>query len=222
MSLPRTFCLSSASAALTPSTALTSFTNHYEVMKLYPSASTEDVKTQFRTLRAEYFASDARRYRQLQTAYAVLVDVEARREYDELYRASTGLSAVVSESGGADESSRSAGSSGSARSALVKAAVSRIDAQTAEGKAEEARRCTEEELLRRVEEEEQRCAEELRGREADPNWGLKHFSPVYAPLIGSEPYHSFVPVAVDYEVGEVKRRARRPTYVGEIAAKAVP
>jgi hypothetical protein len=91
MSLPRTACLSPASAALTPSTSLTTFTNHYEVMKLDPSATTEEVKAQFRKLRAEYFASDASRYRQLQTAYAVLVDGETRREYDELYRASMEL-----------------------------------------------------------------------------------------------------------------------------------
>lgn len=203
MSLPRTFCLSSASAALTPSTSLTAFTNHYEVMKLDPSASTDDVKAQFRKLRAEYFAADASKYRQLQTAYAVLVDEEARREYDALYRASTGLSSRASEV-------ESSGSALLRRKALVKAAVEKIDAQTQQAKVEEE--------LRRVEEDE-----EQRRREADPNWGLKHFSPAYAPLIGSEPYHSFVPVAVEYDVGEKKRRrSRRPTYVGEIAAKAVP
>jgi curved DNA-binding protein CbpA len=215
-------------------------------MKLDPSATTEAVKAQFRKLRAEYFASDASKYRQLQTAYAVLVDGEARREYDELYRASRGLPALASESASeksADTSSTSAGSVSSLRgSVLVKAAVSRIDAQSQDGKIEEQRRREEEEQRRHEEEEEQRRREEgeeqrrraeeeerrraeeeeQHHREADPNWGLKHFSPLYEPLIGSEPYHSFVPVAAEYELRTTKTRSRRPTYVGEIAVKAAP
>ncbi|OAG05213.1 uncharacterized protein CC84DRAFT_1218580 [Paraphaeosphaeria sporulosa] len=224
MSLPRTFCLSSASAALTPSTILTSFPNHYEVMKLSPSASTEDVKAQFRTLRGEYFASDAGKYRQLQTAYAVLVDSEARREYDELYRASMGLPVQpvandpLESSGSASPSLR--------KSALVKAAVSRIDAQSQEPSREEQQRLAGEELRLRQEkeneEERRRRAEEQRQREADPNYGLKHFTPVYVPLIGSQPYHSYVPVAAEHEGMERKRKSRRPMYVGKLAAKAVP
>jgi cobalamin-dependent methionine synthase I len=115
---------------------------------------------------------------------------------------------------------------------LVKAAVSRIDAQTQDRKVDEERRLEEEEQRRREEEDERRCVEEEEQRraeeeeqcrrEADPNWGLKHFSPLYQPLIGSEPYHSFVPVAVEYELREKKPRSRRPTYLGEIAVKAAP
>ncbi|KAL5383990.1 hypothetical protein PMIN02_009412 [Paraphaeosphaeria minitans] len=218
MSLPGTFCLSSASAALTPSTTLTSFPNHYEAMQLTPSACTEDVKAQFRTLRGEYFACDAGKYRQLQTAYAVLVDSEARREYDELYGASMGLPRTAGETG---ESSGSASAS-LRKSALVKAAVSRIDAQAQEPDLGQRLRAEEELRLRREQEEAEEEEEGRRQREADPNYGLKHFSQVHAPLIGSQPYHSYVPVAAEYEGGKRTRRSRRPMYVGELAAKAVP
>lgn len=191
-------------------------------MKLSPNASFDDVKAQFRKLRGEYFASDAEKYRQLQTAYAVLVDPESRREYDELYRASMGLPLSPGETA---ESSRSAGGAASPKrrkSALVKSAVSRINAQShvVSGAGDWQRM---EEESRRKEEEEER-----RQRDADSNWGLKHFEPLFTPLIGSRPYHSFVPVAVVYgHVGvevrtEVRTRSRRPRYVGKLAAKAMP
>ncbi|KAJ4355882.1 uncharacterized protein N0V89_003905 [Didymosphaeria variabile] len=233
MALPRTFCLSSASASLTPSTCLTTFTNHYEVLGLDHWATDEEVKAQFRTLRAKYFSTDVGKYRQLQTAYAVLVDWEARREYDAVYRVSMGLSPPASERASASESNSEKAtdetvlaSSGSAsstasppKSTIVRVAVSRIDAH-ARADTDSMQMAKLEEELRRVEEEQRQGEEEE--RLADPNWGLKHFSPQYKSLIGTRRYSSYVPIAEKYEHGDIKPRSRRPTYVGGIATNAVP
>ncbi|KAL1605267.1 hypothetical protein SLS60_004814 [Paraconiothyrium brasiliense] len=236
MALPRTFCLSSASASLTPSNCLTSFTNHYEVLGLDHWATTEEVKVQFRKLRVKYFSTDVGKYRQLQTAYAVLVDWEARREYDAVYRVSMGLPPLAGERASAsgstrekatDEmvlaSSRSASSTGSPpKSAIVKVAVSRIDAQTRADTGSIQMAKLEEELRRVEEEQHQHEEEQRRLREAEPNWGLKHFSPQYKSVIGTRRYSSYVPIAEKYEHDEMKPRSKRPTYIGGIATNALP
>lgn len=206
------------------------------------------------------------KYRELQTAYAVLVDWEARREYDGVYRVSMGLPALAGKGGGdvgrsktrpASTSTSASASTSTSTSAstsadslartesrgrkTVRDAVMRIDAQVqgqVQGeagkrfvevlKAEEKYWIAEQEVEVvaevEVEEEQRDIAEEAEQyrREDDPNWGLKHFSPQARPLLGTEPYHSWVPVARRYEHGRKKPKSRRPTYVREMAAKAVP
>lgn len=218
MSLPKNYCMSAASVSLTPGASLANFPNHYAILQLDQWATTEEVKVQYRKLRAEYFTTNAEKYRQLQSAYAVLVDWEARREYDVVYRVWMGIPPF--ENGNLE------------MAAVVKAAVSRIDAQIEPFqeeknrvemcKFEEQRRLEEEQ--KRLAEEEQRLREEeeQRCREADTNWGLKHFAAQYSPLLGSEPYHSYVPVAKGYTHGDSKPKSRRPTYVGRIAGNATP
>ncbi|KAF2277662.1 uncharacterized protein EI97DRAFT_432520 [Westerdykella ornata] len=69
--------------------------DHYAVLHLDTWATSEEIKSSYRSLRAEYFRSDPAKYRALQAAYAVLVDAEARRKYDVVYRASKGLPVPV-------------------------------------------------------------------------------------------------------------------------------
>ncbi|KAF1977910.1 hypothetical protein BU23DRAFT_657466 [Bimuria novae-zelandiae CBS 107.79] len=248
MSLPKTYCMSAASISLTAGTSFANVPDHYAIMQLDIWATTEEVKVQFRKLRTEYFTSDAAKYRQLQTAYAVLVDREARAEYDAVYRERMGLPppTITGELVSTVSSSR--------KISIMQAAVSRIDAQASPSQEDrhraemarlEAERAREEEMRareaeeQRVREEEQRVleeehrareAEEQRAREeeeqrvrdADPNWHLKHFSQKYKPLNGSRLYHSFVPVAKHYERSSRKLKSQRPTYGGGFAVMAAP
>ncbi|KAJ4297849.1 hypothetical protein N0V90_005748 [Kalmusia sp. IMI 367209] len=235
--------------------SIANWPDHYAALGLDHWATTEEVKAQFRALRSEYFNTDVTKYRKLQMAYAVLVDWEARRKYDVEYRQRLGLppppSPPPTESSTSsptkpplsDQSRSLSVSSASSVSPFssVKAAVSRLDAQTEHGdkrrvqvarleeehqrEAEEERRREEEEERRREEEEEEeerrRKGKEER-RLADPDWALKHFSPVCKPMIGTVPYHSYVPTAVVYEHGGKKTKARRPSYMRGIAKNARP
>lgn len=69
--------------------------DHYAILHLDTWATSEEIKAAYRNLRLEYFRSDPAKYRALQAAYAVLVDAEARRKYDIVYRASKGLPVPV-------------------------------------------------------------------------------------------------------------------------------
>lgn len=92
--------------------------------------------------------------------------------------------------------------------------------------AEEHRLRAEEEQRRLEEEEQQRIAEEelQRARAADPNWALKHYTPCYKPLLGTQPYTSYIPFAARYlhDSRSLKMKARRPGYMGEVAVNALP
>lgn len=61
-------------------------------------------------------------------------------------------------------------------------------------------------------------------RSQDANWGLKHHRRLYEPVVGTQPYTSFIPMLVEYE--GVQRHpvlgCRRPVYVGKIAVYARP
>ena len=64
--------------------------SHYELLRLSPSATPEQLRQAFRTLSKRYHPDTAslplpeaeRAFQQLQQAYAVLSDPEARRRYD--------------------------------------------------------------------------------------------------------------------------------------------
>ncbi|KAF1835769.1 hypothetical protein BDW02DRAFT_495109 [Decorospora gaudefroyi] len=54
-------------------------------------------------------------------------------------------------------------------------------------------------------------------RTGDPNWGLKRHRRTHEPLLGSEPYQSWVPLPTWF-----LPKGRQPTYVGHLARNAVP
>ncbi|KAF1963031.1 hypothetical protein CC80DRAFT_399050 [Byssothecium circinans] len=59
----------------------------------------------------------------------------------------------------------------------------------------------------------------------DPNWGLKHYNPVFEPVLGSEPYHSFVPMSEVYMHMYGKDPTAKcsvPRYRGDFAINAQP
>lgn len=206
MSLPKNYCMSSASAILIPGESLASFPDHYAILGLDKYCTADEVKDSFRKMRAEYFATDVSKYRQLQSAYAVLIDVEARREYDSIYCAMKGI--LPSAQVWGDHEIRN--SNCSVSKSVVMAAVSRIDAQTSSLQEEEVAPKTD------IGREEQRAPRDMNTQ----NWALKHFRPQYEPLIGSRPYHSFIPIAAGYEHGSLQ--SSRPTYIGKIAAMSNP
>lgn len=89
---PSTLLSSSSSASVsTPTSAPPLFADHYRTLGLDHWATSEEIKTAYRQLREEYFNTDAIKYRALQAAYAVLVDWEARRAYDVVYRERLGV-----------------------------------------------------------------------------------------------------------------------------------
>jgi curved DNA-binding protein CbpA len=74
-----------------PSLLSPDFTDYYSVLHLSHLATSDEIKTAHRKLRVQYFETDANKYNALQTAYAVLIDGEARRNYDVVYRMRFGL-----------------------------------------------------------------------------------------------------------------------------------
>jgi len=69
------------------------------------------------------------------------------------------------------------------------------------------------------EEEEMEAA-----RSQDPNWGLKRHRRLYEPVIGTQPYTSYIPIISAYD-GRQRHPVlgcRRPVYVGQIAVNARP
>lgn len=60
-------------------------------------------------------------------------------------------------------------------------------------------------------------------RTEDPNWALKRHQRLYAPLIGTRPYWSYVPMSTAYDFKNPKRsNCHRPTYVGRLATMSLP
>jgi curved DNA-binding protein CbpA len=258
MFLPKSYCLSSASASLVPSESLANFPDHYLCMQLDHRSTVEEVKVQYRKLRVEYFATQPAKYKQLQAAYSTLVDPETRQEYDAVYRVRIGLSPLPQGSTGIPSNCiekketkvERAGNLSvgmhhvSPESAIVKTAVANIEAQTLQPcankplamttacspqvthlceKEEEEEEEEQQHLsdMGRLEEQCSREEDELRARRTDSNWGLKHFTPIYNPLIGSRPYCSYIPMPEGYKRG-FKQKCHRPRYTGTIAALALP
>jgi curved DNA-binding protein CbpA len=69
------------------------FQDHYAILELDMFATSEEIKLAFRRLRGEYFRTDGVKYRALQAAYEVLVDIGARYRYDNMYRVDRGFPA---------------------------------------------------------------------------------------------------------------------------------
>jgi curved DNA-binding protein CbpA len=59
--------------------------------------------------------------------------------------------------------------------------------------------------------------EEEAERTEDPNWGLKRHHPTHEPLLGTQPYQSYVPIPTS-----LLPKSRSPTYMGDIAHNALP
>ncbi|KAI8934725.1 hypothetical protein NX059_008415 [Plenodomus lindquistii] len=60
-------------------------------------------------------------------------------------------------------------------------------------------------------------------RSQDPNWGLKRHQRLYAPLIGTQPYWSHIPIATWHDLRNLDDPdSRRPMYVGQIATMSLP
>jgi hypothetical protein len=66
-----------------------------------------------------------------------------------------------------------------------------------------------------IPEEEEEEEEEV--RDDDPNWALKRYQPLHEPVLGSEPYMSYVPLPT-----HALLFCRGPTYTGEFAFNAMP
>jgi len=252
MFLPKSYCLSSASAGLAPSESLANFPDHYLCLQLDHQCTVEEVKVQYRKLRVGYFATEPAKYKQLQAAYSTLVDPQTRQEYDAVYRVRIGLPPLPQGSTATPSDyveqkeikSKRAGSlsvelhHSSHESAIVKTAVAHIEAQTslphenkhlirttASSPQETDLREEEEQQhlsdMSRPEQQYGREEDELPARKTDPNWGLKHFSPVFKPLIGSRPYCSYIPMPEGYKRGS-KQKCLVPRYIGTIATLALP
>ncbi|KAF2847701.1 hypothetical protein T440DRAFT_470759 [Plenodomus tracheiphilus IPT5] len=57
----------------------------------------------------------------------------------------------------------------------------------------------------------------------DSNWALKRHQRLYAPLIGTQPYWSHIPISISYGSRSSKQLGcRRPAYVGHSATMALP
>ncbi|KAF7570112.1 DnaJ DnaJ-class molecular chaperone with C-terminal Zn finger domain [Pyrenophora tritici-repentis] len=54
-------------------------------------------------------------------------------------------------------------------------------------------------------------------RDDDPNWGLKRYQPTHNPMLGSEPYFSYIPLPT-----QSLPKCRQPSYLGVYAAYALP
>jgi curved DNA-binding protein CbpA len=196
-----------------PSQTPSTFVDHYAVLNLDCYATSEEIKAAHRKLRAEYFCTDAQKYAALQAAYAVLVNWEARREYDVMYRKEFGVPAPPEAKVGGK----------------VEAMVAKVEQATiAEVNLEKEKRPTLAISIPAVptsEEEEdvhvsprdppsptpsspfdelaneredslvaqlQLCEEE--SRDQDPNWALKHSKPRSEAVLDTRPYPSLLPI----------------------------
>jgi hypothetical protein len=180
------------------------FADHYAILELDSRASAAEIKDAYRRLRMVYFQSNAIKYRALCVAFDVLADPEAREEYDATYPTHLALSPSSSLGAVLEQSKHGRKDSGQ-HSTLM----DDVEAAT-----------TQEEMTPVQEEEE---FEETRNQD-DPNWGLKRHRRLHEPLIGTEPYQSFVPILQLYE-GRASHPAllcRRPTYTGCEATNAMP
>ncbi|KAF2873083.1 hypothetical protein BDV95DRAFT_617818 [Massariosphaeria phaeospora] len=216
---------STSSLALpSPPTQTQPFTDHYAILALSISATTEDIKTAFRRLRADFFRTDLAKYRALQAAYDVLVDREAREAYDAMCRKRMGLPGVKLKGRVRGLVERVQGGLEKVREEKMREEKEREEKLREEKLREEKLR--EEKLREEKLREAKLLAEQLLAEQkrADPNWALKHSTPVYKPLIGTRPYQSYVPIGVAYEgrIVHLRWKCGRPKYVLSKARGARP
>ncbi|PSN69049.1 hypothetical protein BS50DRAFT_586405 [Corynespora cassiicola Philippines] len=183
------------------------FVDHYAVLGLDAWATSEEIKAAHRKLRAKFFQTDATKYQALQAAYAALVDLEARHAYDEKYRFRKGMPAPPPLE--TDTHTKHIAEVDACTNVHAK-----IDAD-AVGQEEEGERSG----------TEQRHAEEQQGaRDEDPNWGLRNYNPIYAPVLGTQPYQSWIPLSEAYgqESKHPTLACGRPKYVLTEARYSIP
>ncbi|EMD88938.1 hypothetical protein COCC4DRAFT_60395 [Bipolaris maydis ATCC 48331] len=172
--------------------------DHYAILEITPKATTDDVKAAYRRLRVVYFSSDAKKYRALQAAFDTLMNPETREVYDANYQprpaAPTSLASIGE--------------------ILDPGKHWRQDSAHGDDPAIPEEEEEEEEQLQQLQEEPE---EPQQVRNDDPNWGLKHYNPRYEPVLGSEPYMSYIPLPTNLLLF-----CRGPTYVGNFAFNARP
>jgi curved DNA-binding protein CbpA len=227
-----------------PSQTPSTFVDHYAILDLDRYATSEEIKAAHRNLREDYFRTDAQKYAALQAAYAVLVDWDARREYDIMYRKEFGLPAPPE--------AKVSGKVEAMIAKVEKASLAEVEkekrltlaigipaAPTSEEEEEDVHVSPRDfpsptpssPLEELAYERGDSLAEQLReeedldeDRDQDPNWALKHSTPKFTSVLGSRPYPSFVPVARAYEGRKTHRElgCARPRYEGGIAGNARP
>ncbi|CAI6339538.1 unnamed protein product [Periconia digitata] len=220
-------------AIVSPSRAPTSdFIDYYSVLGLDIWATSEEIKAKHRKLRADYFTNSPVKYRPLQEAYLVLVDSEARLQYDTVYRQRIGMPPPPPFQLKADEASATTPGD---QSSAVRTMAHGIESQLAcKSHVSPPRNVAEEAEVQPVEhvpfpEEEVVDMTESPTDEEDRissyhgddlNWALKHFNPIYEPIIGTEEYWSFIPLPHAFtKNGKAKKM---PMYTGSLATMARP
>lgn len=209
------------------------FVDHYAILEVKADATSTEIREAFRALRKVYFQTDAIKYRALEAAFATLLDPEARQAYDSVYCArALGELAEQSKHGRKD--------SALSNNARIAAVLEEEDEQQQQQESElaklreieaarlrdiEAARQREMEAARQQEMEEARLAAELEeAKRQDPNWGLKHHTRLHEPLIGTQPYHSYIPILEAYEGREMHPvwKCSRVRYILQAAANSTP
>ncbi|EOA90676.1 uncharacterized protein SETTUDRAFT_166621 [Exserohilum turcica Et28A] len=163
--------------------------DHYTILEIPREATTDEIKAAYRRLRVVYFSSDAKKYRALQAAFDVLMDPEAREIYDVTHPPRAAAPSTLASIG----------------ETLEQGKHWRQDSAHGDDPV----------IPEEEEEEEEEVVADV--RDDDPNWGLKRYHPICEPLLGSEPYMSYVPLpvlALPY--------TRQVTYTGEFALNALP
>ncbi|ORY00380.1 hypothetical protein BCR34DRAFT_606280 [Clohesyomyces aquaticus] len=221
----------------TTTTTIPGFTDHYAILRLGPSASAADIKAAYRNLRVEYFNTDAGKYRTLQAAFDVLVDGEARSGYDRVWRCIMGVGNLeIAASAGGDASAplrvtdhvqRLNAKLGLAvdmdiRTRTIEIQEDEVLKEIAEKEKAEAQALLAQESARKEREaqaqraiDESLKSEQEEQAKKDAGKGKKARIAAYKPVIGTKPYHSYIPIAVAY--GDSKSHPRllcwRPRYV---------
>jgi curved DNA-binding protein CbpA len=212
------------------------FVDHYAILQLDNWATSEEIKAAYRRLRVEFFRTDAVKYRALQAAFDVLADREARWSYDRMYRGRKGLPVPVGLDAGAGGMTNGKGEgTATARGkdqgkgtviGKVRALEDSIQTQTFAA----AVKSVDTAPLRAVEAEVEDLETTMQAMDVrdpdDANWALKRYSVRQgaSSVMGTCPYHSFVPMLQVYEgrAKHPKLKCTRPRYVGGMARMAVP
>ncbi|CAE7025912.1 hypothetical protein P3342_005677 [Pyrenophora teres f. teres] len=168
--------------------------DHYKILEITPAATTDEVKAAYRKLRAVYFSSNAQKYRRLTAAFDVLMDPEARQVYDANYMPRAPEPSSLASIGEIAEPGKH----------WRKDSAHGDDSVIEEEDEEDE----DEEMLEEIQEEV---------RDDDPNWGLKHYQPIHNPMLGSQPYFSYIPMPT-----QSLPKCRQPSYLGVYAAYALP
>jgi curved DNA-binding protein CbpA len=179
---------------MSPSNEASEPVDHYAILELDPHASEEDVRTAYRRLRVVYFQQS-----------------DAKK-----YRALQAAFDVLM-----DPEARQAYDSNYTASAPTVGSMGEVLEQPKHGRKDSGHSSAGKDAQTTIEEEE----EEIEAiRNEDPNWGLKRQRRLHNPVIGSESYHSFVPIlqAYRFQVQHPLLKCRRPTYVLRIARNAWP